>query len=93
MSKNKKSKFDTGIVGEAAQRLGLVAMSAALMLSVLELPDDAKRIILPAQPAPAWANIDEQGGNNPIRREREETAPHFISYSEIQRTPTRSGRS
>ncbi len=93
MSKTKKSKVYTEVLTEAAQRLGLAAMSAALVLSVLELPDDAKRIILPSQPAPAWANAGENNDdNNPIRREREETAPHFISYSEIQRTPTRSGR-
>lgn len=92
MSKTKKSKNYSEALTEAAQRLGLAAMSAALVLSVLELPDDAKRVILPSQPVPAWANAGENNDNNPIRREREETAPHFISYSEIQRTPTRSGR-
>lgn len=93
MSKNKKSKNGISTLAEAAQRMGLVAMSAAIALSLLELQDDAKRIILPAQPAPVWANAgDQSGDNNPIRREREETAPHFISYSEVQRTPSRSGR-
>ncbi len=93
MPKTKKSKIYTEALTDAAQRLGLAAMSAALVLSVLELPDDAKRVILPSQPAPVWANSgDNSNDNNPIRREREETAPHFISYSEIQRTPSRSGR-
>lgn len=93
MAKTNKSKVASEAITEAAQRLGLVVMSAALTLSVLELPDEAKRVILPTQPAPVWADAGGQGGdNNPIRREREETAPHYISYSEVQRTPTRSGR-
>lgn len=94
MSKTKKSKSPATALTETGQRLGLVAMGAAMALSLLEAPNDLKRVILPSQPAPVWANAGENGGNdNPIRREREETAPHFISYSEIQRTPTRSGRS
>lgn len=81
------------MLAEAAQRAGLLAMSAALTLSVLELPDEAKRIILPSQPAPVWVDAGERGNDgSAIRREREETVPHFISYSEVQRTPTRSGR-
>jgi hypothetical protein len=94
MPKNKIPKIDTEVIAEAARRVGLVTMSAALTLCMLELPDEAKRAILPIQPAPAWAEAGQHGGsNNPIRREREETAPHFISYSEVQRTPARSGRS
>ena len=78
---------------EMFQQLGLIVMSAALTLSVFELPDDAKKIVLPNKPAPVWAEAGGQGNdNNPIRREREDTTPHYISYSEVQRTPSRSGR-
>jgi len=94
MLKTKIPKIDADMVSDAVQRAGLVAMSAALTLCLLEMPDDAKRAILPMRTVPVWANAGQQGSDtNPIRREREETAPHFISYSEVQRTPTRSGRS
>ena len=94
MPKTKKSRITTEAISDTVQKLGLVVMSAALTLSVLELPDDAKRVILPNRPAPVWVEAGGQGNdnNNPIRREREDTAPHYISYSEVQRTPARSGR-
>ncbi|HVX48000.1 MAG TPA: hypothetical protein VHA05_01445 [Candidatus Saccharimonadales bacterium] len=80
-------------LSETIQNLGLLLMSAALTLSVFEVPDDAKKVVLPNRPAPVWVESGGQGNdNNPIRREREDTAPHYISYSEVQRTPTRSGR-
>lgn len=93
MSKTKKSKISADVISDTIQKLGLVVMSAALTLSVIELPDDAKRIILPNRPAPVWVEEGGQGSDNsPIRREREDTTPHYISYSEVQRTPSRSGR-
>lgn len=91
MSKNQKSIMSYEKVGTVAQRLGLFVMSTAMILSMFELSDDAKRIVLPSQPEPVWVGENEDT-NNPIRREKEETAPHFISYSEVQRTASRSGR-
>lgn len=91
MSETKIQKITSEAIAGAAHKVGVIALSVALTLSVLELPDEAKRAILPAQVAPAWANAGEDH-NNPVRREREETAPHSISYSEVQRTPARSGR-
>lgn len=91
MSKNKNQKISSEVLGTAARQLGLMVMSAAMILSTIELPDDVKRVILPNQPEPIWVSENEDN-NNPIRREREETAPHFISYSEVQRTASRSGR-
>ncbi len=76
---------------QTAQRAGFFIMAAAMTLSTLDSPNDAKRIVLPNQPALGWVGVSEDGGNQ-IRREREETAPHFISYSVVQRTPARSGR-
>lgn len=91
MVKKKNSKINIGILTEAAQRAGLVAMSAAMALSVLELSEESKRAVLPVQPVLVQAG-NNHNGDNQVRREREETAPHFISYSEVQRTPGRSGR-
>jgi hypothetical protein len=79
------------MLATAAQRLGLFVMGTAMVLSTVELSNEAKRIVLPNQPAPVWVGENEDT-NNPIRREREETAPHFISYTEVQRTASRSGR-
>ena len=78
---------------QVAQQGGLLLMSAAVTLGMLELPDRPNsRVILPSQPAFAWANENEELNNgNTLRRESEETAPHYISYSESQRTPSRSG--
>lgn len=90
MSKNKNHNNTASKLAVAAQRLGLVAMGTAMVLSVLDLSDEAKRVVMPNQPVLVAAN--ENTGNNQMRREREETAPHFISYSEVQRTPSRSGR-
>lgn len=94
MSKTKKSKTSSITLSETIQNLGLLLMSAALTVSVFEVPDDAKKVVLPTRPAPVWAEAGGQSNdNNPIRREREDTTPHYISYSEVQRTPSRSGRS
>ncbi len=71
-------------------QVGLVAMAAAATLS--SMPDHAKSrsIVLPNQPVIKVA--DDSEGSNPLRREREETAPHFVSYAETQRTPGRAGK-
>mgnify|MGYP001548700578 CR=1 FL=1 len=73
--------------------LSMAAMTAGIMLSLVEVPDHG-RVVLPNQQtfSPVGALSNEE--NNPVRRERgEESAPHYISYSEAERTPSRSGRS
>lgn len=76
----------------AAAAAGLMAMTAAVTISTFDIGHKTEnRIVLPNQPA--LVTVDNHGSdNNPIRREREETAPHHISYNETQRTPSRSGR-
>ena len=67
-------------------------MTAAATVGMLELPEHPNsKIVTPSQPSFAMA-IENSEQTNPIRREREETAPHFISYNVTQRTPARSGR-
>ncbi len=90
MSKIKNHKSTGRLLTETAQRVGLVTMGAAMVLSIMDLSDEAKRVVLPNQPV--LVAVGENSGSNQIRREREEVAPHFISYSEVQRTPSRSGR-
>lgn len=78
-------------MGKIAGQAGLILMTAAVTLGMLEMPDHTNsKIVLPNQPAFAFAGDNQE--NNPVRREREESAPHFISYSEVQRTASRSGK-
>lgn len=68
-------------------------MTAAVTLGMLELPEHGSaKIIVPNQPALAFAYDKEGTENNPIRREREDTEQHYVSYSVSQRTPSRHGR-
>jgi len=93
--KTKNTKTTIEKLGEAAMQGGIVLMAAAATLGMLELPENHNnRVIVPNQPAFAAAthNIDNAGQNNQLRRESEETVPHYISYTVTQRTPARSGR-
>jgi hypothetical protein len=79
-------------IAELSRQAGILLMSAAVTMGMLEMPDRASRIVLPTQPVFAWANQNEQGNQNTLRRSSEETEQHYISYSVAQRTPSRSGR-
>src|SRR5512146_2511707 len=95
MSKNKKHQTTTDKITEAAKRSGFLLMAGAATLGMLEFPDQPdKRAIMPQQPALAMAvNNGQEPGQaaNQMRREREEVAPHYMSYSVAQRTQSRSG--
>ena len=75
---------------ELAAQVGLVAMAAAATIGSMPDHVDSKRLILAPQTALVKPANNED--NNPIRREREDTAPHLISYNTFQRTPGRSGK-
>ncbi len=67
-------------------------MTAAATLGMLELPEHPNsRIVLTSQPVFAMTTQNTHQ-NNPIRREREETSPHYISYSVVERTVARTGK-
>jgi hypothetical protein len=92
MSTKTKTPNKTQQLSDFVQQAGFLLMTAAVTVGMLELPNHPNsRIALPNRPALAFANDNEEL-NNPLRREREEAAPHYISYSEVQRTPSRSGR-
>jgi len=91
-NKNKNSKNFAAKAHKVAGQAGLLLMTMAATVGMIELPDhQASKIVVPNQPAFAFVNENAES-NNPIRSEREESAPHYISYSEVQRTPSRSGR-
>lgn len=103
MSKNKNLLDKTtdavqdmaGDAVQAAQNLGMVAMTTAALISMVA-HDETKKIVIPTQPVFTFAddsNLNAQ--NNPIRREKEnneESGAHYVSYNVNQRTPARSGK-
>lgn len=94
MPKNKKAPTTTDKITEAARQSGFLLMAAAATLGMLELPDHPNRqVIASSQPVfAAVRNPDDQGSANQMRRERDETVPHYMSYSVAERTPSRSGK-
>jgi len=93
-TKTKNTKTTADKINQVAMQAGLVLMAAATTIGMLEMPDNPdKRVVLPNQPVLATATVtpgNEQGST--LRREREETAPHYVSYNLSQRTPGRTGR-
>ncbi len=76
-------------VTEISRQAGVLLMAAAVTFGMMD--HSSTRVILPAQAAITPAGENE-AFNNSSRRESEETAPHYVSYSETQRTPSRSGQ-
>lgn len=92
MSEKQKSAVDT--LTEATQAVGLAMMTSAVTLGLVYVPEHDRRAVLPmhASLTPAVENVTSYGGDNQVRRERDEVHPHYISYGINQRTPARSGR-
>ena len=92
MSKTNILNKTTDNVSKFAAQTGLLLMTAAAVSGMIELPNhENSKIVLPNQPSFSFAEGGDEGVN-PLRREKEESAPHFISYSVYQRTPGRSGK-
>ncbi len=89
--KHKNSPSNTDKFNTVAMQAGLILMTAAATIGMVELPEHPNKVAINMQPVFAVAS-DNASEPNPLRREREETAPHFISYSVTQRTPGRTGR-
>ena len=88
-----KQKTTTENVSEAAQQVGLALMTFAATFGMIHLPENHnKQAIAPSQLVFEHVNAGAEHGNEAQRREREETGPHYISYSNSQRTPGRTGR-
>lgn len=91
-TKNTKTPIET--LAQVSQQAGLLLMAAAVTIGMIELPEHPNnKVVVPNQPAFAIANNGgDANPNNPLRRESEETGPHYISYSVNQRTPSRTGK-
>ena len=82
---NNKNKNSTS----RAHFIGLAIMAMATFASLVDMPERPLKVALLT---PAYAVAGEGRAANPLRREREEAGPHYISYSATQRTPGRTGR-
>jgi hypothetical protein len=94
-NKNQKAKTAADTLTEIATNTGVLLMTAATTLGLLEVPAQPdKRVIMPNQPVFSFANVtaEHEAQGNQLRREREETGPHYISYNISQRTPGRTGK-
>jgi hypothetical protein len=89
-----KNQTKTEKISIAATQVGLILMAGAATLGMLDMPNRIGRIAIPNQPAFAWANnnLKSEENSSSMLRERDDIAPHYISYSEVQRTSSRSGR-
>jgi len=82
-------------LASTAQQAGLLLMTAAATIGMLEMPDRATKVVIPNQPSFAFAGenqLNDEQNSNPLRREKEEVEEHYISYSVAQRTPGRHGK-
>ena len=94
---SKQTKTTSEILNNTAKQAGYLLLATAATLGMLDTPShDRVRAVLPNQPVFAFEendiNVENLQGTNSIRREREEVAPHYISYSEVQRTASRAGK-
>ena len=93
MSDNKNNtKNITERLPELGQQLGMLLMTAAAIVGMLEITDHPNKVMVGNQ-QPVFAYAGHSGDDqNAQRRERDETGPHYTSYSIGQRTPSRTGK-
>ncbi|HSX46234.1 MAG TPA: hypothetical protein VLG27_04525 [Candidatus Saccharimonadia bacterium] len=94
MSTKTKKPSTPEKIEQAAGRVGIVLLAGAATLGLLDMPNQPeKRVVLPSRPVFAFAENNFESENvNPIRREKEDTETHYVSYSVVQRTAPRSGK-
>ena len=89
--KNKNQSISEKLANIGTQA-GVVMMAAAATVGVMDMQGHERiKVVIPNQPIFAYETNNTES-NNPIQREREEVAPHFISYNVTQRTPGRHGK-
>ena len=81
-------KLEANTLAERAQQVGFIMMATAAMLMLVEVAEHRLREVI--APQVAHTSQHSEQGNDPMRREREETGPHYTSYGIAQRTPGRA---
>lgn len=93
MSNKTKNNKTLDQIGNITQTAGLLMMTAAVTLGMVEVPEQHReKAALVQQPAFAEVGNSEHRDDNAMRREREEAGPHYISYNTFQRTASRTGK-
>jgi hypothetical protein len=94
MAKNTNTQNALNQIQDAATNAGLLLMTAAATVGMMEIPEHPNKIAITNVPVFSLpsAAVEQGAQANRLRTEREETGPHYISYSVAQRTPGRSGK-
>jgi len=92
MSIKNKKPSNTQRLRNLGTQAGVMLMAAATTVGLMDMQEHQNmKVIVPNQPNFAFA-VENNDLSNPILREREESAPHYISYDVAQRTPSRHGK-
>lgn len=86
---SQKIKINNKNITIVARQLGFALMTIATVAGLVEMPERPHKAALLT---PAYALSSQSSDSSLLRREREESGPHYISYSATQRTPGRTGR-
>jgi hypothetical protein len=92
MSIKNKEQSITQKLASLGTQASVLLMAAATTVGVMDMQDHQRiKVVVPNQPTFAYETENTET-NNAVQREREESAPHYISYNTAQRTPSRHGK-
>ncbi|HUA13637.1 MAG TPA: hypothetical protein VL989_04000 [Candidatus Sulfotelmatobacter sp.] len=93
-NKTKIEKTTLEKMSQLSTQLGVLLMSVATTVGMIEINNHVKtQVLTPARAVVSSENqVEENYNSSNLVKDRDDVAPHFISYSETQRTPSRSGR-
>ena len=92
MVQKNKNETITDTLLNLGRQSSVILMALATTVGVMDMQDHQRiKVVVPNQPTFAY-ETENTSSNNAIQREREEAAPHYISYNVAQRTPSRHGK-
>jgi hypothetical protein len=76
-----------------SSEIGLTIMAMATMLGIVDIPEHTYKAVPVTLQTSKYSTFNQNYQNsNPLRREKEENATEYVSYGEVERTPSRSGK-
>jgi hypothetical protein len=79
-------------LAKIAEKATIIIMTLAAVFGLVDIPSRVStRAVVPGAPVFSMSLVNTEL-NNPMRREKEEAGVHYVSYSETQRTQSRSGK-
>jgi hypothetical protein len=79
-------------ISDLALGLGLTLMTAAVSVEVLGISHTKHEKAVPIKAESIVAGAHSELDSSAQRRESQEHSPHYVSYSAMQRTPSRAGK-